>query len=246
MCRITGMWYHPESNRRVDVTVLNKMRDSVCYGGPDAGDSYVNDKHTLGLGHRRLSIIDLSSDANQPQRFENLYLIFNGEMYNYVEVKKELLQLNHVFKTKSDAEVLLHAWKEWGVDCLSRFRGMFAFAIWDDQHEELILCRDRVGVKPLYWYFKDDLFMFASELKAFHEHPQFDKSINHAALPGFLKRGYIQTPLSIYKFVYKLEPGSVLKLSRAGSIEKIKYWDIKKIYSQANIHQGSDELLTDR
>lgn len=243
MCRIAGIWYPEDHHRKIDTAILGRMRDVMCYGGPDAAGVFIDQENNLGLGHRRLSIIDLTEAANQPVHFENLHLIFNGELYNYKEIKDKLVSLQHVFKTNSDTEVILHAWKQWGVDCLQQFRGMFAFAIWDEKDEELILVRDRVGVKPLYWYQHDGLFMFASELKAFHEHPDFDKSINHAAIPGFLKTGYIKSPESIYKYAYKLEPGSVLKVFKKGPIKKIRYWDVKQIYSNAVPRKEDDTFL---
>ncbi|MFZ1678162.1 MAG: asparagine synthase (glutamine-hydrolyzing) [Saprospiraceae bacterium] len=246
MCRIAGLWDQRKNSQTIDEIVLNRMRDSLSYGGPDAANSYIDRHANLGLGHARLAIIDLSPDANQPFRIKNLHLVFNGEIYNYVEVRSELLQLGYSFNTNSDTEVFVDAWKQWGVECLHKFRGMFAFALWDDEKEELIIGRDRVGVKPMYWYLKDGLFMFASELKAFHEHHEFDKTINHASIPGFLKHGYIKAPLSIYKFAHKLEPGSVLKLSNSGNIEKIKYWDIHKIYTNTTINNETDSILIDQ
>jgi asparagine synthase (glutamine-hydrolysing) len=132
----------------------------------------------IGLGHRRLSIIDLSNAAGQPMQFENLYIIFNGEIYNYNEIRDELIAKGHVFTTHSDTEVILHAYKEWGNKCVDQFVGMFAFVIYDKAKQQLFCVRDRAGVKPFYWYFKNGLFLFASELKAFHEHPGFEKELN--------------------------------------------------------------------
>lgn len=227
----------------VDSNVLHRMRDSMTYGGPDASGLYVDQTNTLGLGHRRLAVIDLSPEANQPFSYKHFHLVYNGEIYNYQDVRAELVQSGHSFRTNSDTEVILHAWEQWGMASLEKFRGMFAMALWDEQEERLTLCRDRVGVKPLYWYKKNDLFMFASELKAFHQHPAFDKTINQASIPGFLKHGYIQHPMTIYQYAHKLEPGSVMTVSGSGAFEIKKYWSLKQIYNTVNLTTKSDTVL---
>jgi len=230
MCRITGFW---DTNNSTDYNieeVLASMRDCMTYGGPDNGGMYFDQDHNLTFGHRRLSIIDLSDAANQPLSWNDKHLVFNGECYNYQEVKEELKD-TFDFSTNSDTEVVLKAFHHWGASAMEKFRGMFAFAYWDPSIEELKLVRDRVGVKPMYWYAKDGLFMFASELKAFHHHPKFDKTIDQEAVSLYLQQGYIQAPHSIFKYVKKLEPGHILTVKKDFTIKSEKYWSAEDAYS---------------
>jgi asparagine synthase (glutamine-hydrolysing) len=226
MCRINGLF-----QENISESILLKMRDTLAYGGPDDAGMYINENKNIGLCQRRLSIIDLSAGGHQPKFYNNLAIVFNGEIYNYKEITKELEKLNYTFSSGSDTEVVLKAFECWGYDAVHKFRGMFAFAIWNSHTKKLLLCRDRVGVKPLYWYQKDDLFMFASELKAFHEHPAFDKTINHAAVSIFLQTGYIKSPYSIFKYAYKLEPGSFLEIDENREIKQWKYWSVREKYA---------------
>ena len=198
------------------------MTDVLSYGGPDA-DGYYTDGH-IALGHRRLSIIDLSDAGTQPMYWKQYVLIFNGEIYNYQEIREELLSLGEVFSSGSDTEVLLRGWSRWGSAVIDKCRGMFAFAIWDTEAQRLTLCRDRLGVKPLYYYYKDGLFMFASELKSFHQHPDFDKAIDHHAVVTFLRQEYIESPNSIFRWVKKVPPGHFLHFSKIKGIELASYW----------------------
>lgn len=230
MCRITGFW---DFNYRGDYDlekVALSMRDTLIHGGPDDAGLYVEPKRGLALAHRRLSILDLSPLGHQPMEFKNLVITYNGEIYNFKEIRAELEKEGYTFKSNSDTEVILKAFHRWGFDAVHKFRGMFAFAIWDKKEKNLILCRDRIGVKPLYWYYKDGLFMFASELKAFHKHPKFKKELDEKSLSLFLQYGYITSPYSIFKNTYKLEPGHFLVLYENRKLEKIKYWDVKEHY----------------
>ncbi len=244
MCRITGFW---DFNYRADYPLeqtLVAMRDVLQHGGPDSGGAYIHSDTPLALGHRRLSIIDLSSAGNQPMFWEHYALIFNGEIYNYKAIKKQLQSLGYTFDSDSDTEVLIKAYKQWGQDMVLHFRGMFAFAIWDNQTQKLTLCRDRVGVKPMFWYWKDGLFMFASELKAFHQHPKFDKTINQDAVSLYLQQGYIQYPHCIFEHAHKLETGAFLVLDAQQKIEIKKYWDVQEVYANTKVSQQSEgELL---
>ena len=213
---------------------MTLMRDALAYGGPDDAGNFIEKKSHLALGHRRLSILDLSSLGHQPMESENgnLWISYNGEAYNFKEIRQELEQKGHRFKSHSDTEIILAAYQEWGFECLKRLRGMWAFAIWDKNKEELILCRDRIGVKPLYWYHKNGLFMFASELKSFHQHPSFHKKLDEFSLALYFQYGYISAPHSIFKHTYKLEPGHFLVINKNQQIKKIKYWDIKDCFSR--------------
>jgi asparagine synthase (glutamine-hydrolysing) len=186
MCGINGFLDFNKQATREDLSAMNKV---LMHRGPDGKGSKIFEKgkFTLGLGHRRLSVIDLSNAGEQPMLFEEFAISYNGELYNYTEIKSELTILGHSFQGDSDTEVILHAFKEWGVECLNRFIGMFAFVLFDQKEEVLFCARDRTGIKPFFYYFNDGLFLFASELKAFHQLPQFKKRINHDALSLFLQ-----------------------------------------------------------
>jgi asparagine synthase (glutamine-hydrolysing) len=235
MCRINGIL----SKEEIDIPLLLKMRNCLSHGGPDDAGYYINDSKNVGLGHQRLSILDLSSAGHQPMHFKDLIITYNGEIYNFKEIINELEAYGYKFDSNSDTEVILKAFDYWGFDAVSRFRGMFAFAIWDSKNRKLLICRDRLGVKPLYWYYKDEVFMFASEIKAFHFHPKFDKTINQCAVSLFLQTGYIGSPSSIFNYVNKLEPGSFLEIDSHFNIKKWKYWDIKEIYDNVKINTDS-------
>lgn len=236
MCGITGF---ADFNKRTADDVLKKMTDIIQHRGPD-GDGHFTDKGAeaiTGLGHRRLSIIDLSNAAAQPMRYKELTLTFNGEMYNYNEIREQLLAKGHTFITHSDTEVILHAYEEWGADCVDQFVGMFAFVIYDRSRQQLFCIRDRAGVKPLYWYYHDGLFLFASELKSFHQHPDFKKELNTDAIASYIQLGYVPTPHCIFQHSHKLKPGHSLTLdlkSRKISIEK--YWDVLDSYNRPKLN----------
>lgn len=153
MCRIVGFWdLNFKGDYDIEKTTV-EMRDTLIHGGPDDAGVFVDVKNGLALGHRRLSILDLSPLGHQPMEFENLVVVYNGEIYNYLEIRKELEKYGYRFYSKSDTEVVLKAFHKWNFNCVHKFRGMWAFAILDKKEKRLILCRDRVGVKPLYWYF---------------------------------------------------------------------------------------------
>ena len=242
MCRLSGFWdfsnptYDPQA-------VLQKMRDSLQHGGPDYGGAFLDAETGLALGHRRLSIIDLSPAGNQPLYYKEKALIFNGEIYNYQEIRKELELLGRAFQTESDTEVLFQALEEWGEAAVNRFHGMFAFALWDKANKELLICRDRLGVKPLYYYYQDGLFLFASELKAFHQHPRFRKEISPAAVSLYLQQGYIPAPYCIFKACQKLKGGHFLKLNQKGELQTYPYWSLAERYAAAEIPDASESEL---
>ena len=242
MCRITGFFQRLYSPYKKE-EILCKMRDAMIHGGPDDAGEYFDTIDGIGLAQRRLSIIDLSEGGHQPMFFKDYVIVFNGEIYNYEEIRHELRKLGHDFSTSSDTEVILKAYDHWGYECVHQFRGMFAFAIWDKATKKLVLCRDRVGVKPLYWYHKDDLFMFSSELKAFHEHPAFDKTIDPQTVSLFLQTGYIKSPYCIFKFAHKMMPGSYLEIDSTGQIKTWKYWDVREKYLEAQPNNKSEKEL---
>ena len=176
MCGIVGI-VDPSKNTTSEI--LQIMTDTLHHRGPDdSGYKFVeNETYQLGIGHRRLSILDLSSHGHQPMTFEHLSIVYNGEVYNFQEIKTELKLFDYTFDSNSDTEVILKAFHKWGVESVHKFRGMFAFSIYDSQNEKIYIFRDRAGVKPLYYYYKNGLFLFASEVKAFYIHPKFKKSL---------------------------------------------------------------------
>ncbi|MEP6674232.1 MAG: asparagine synthase (glutamine-hydrolyzing) [Ferruginibacter sp.] len=245
MCGISGFI---DFNNRSSPDVLKISTDTLGHRGPDGSgyEFFQNDNCQVGLGHRRLAIIDLTDAGKQPMKYKQWYIVFNGEMYNYAEVKKELEDLGHRFISHSDTEVILHAWEQWGSKMISRFIGMFAFVIYDEAKKEMICFRDRAGVKPFYYYWQDGLFLFASELKAFHKHPDFKKEIEPLAVHQFMQYGYVLAPLSIFKHTFKIEPGHFLTLCiekevRDPVIEK--YWDIFDAYNKPKLVISEKEAL---
>lgn len=212
--------------------------------GPDGyGYDFTEHEHCqVGLGHRRLSIIDLSNAGAQPMHYKDLSIVFNGEIYNYAEITKELQDKGHTFRSHSDTEVILHAFEEWGPNMVSRFIGMFAFTLFDRRKQEVYCFRDRTGVKPFYYYWQDGLFLFGSELKCFHPHPGFKKEINPQALHQFFQYGYILAPLSIFKHTHKLMPGHYLCIDlKKADIKDETYWDVYDYYNKPKLDISYDE-----
>ncbi len=235
MCGISGF---VDFNKKTDKVILEKMNRIIAHRGPD-GEGYgiYNNEHAgVGLGHRRLSIIDLSEGGSQPQTFGSLHITFNGEIYNYAEIKKRLEDKGHQFKSHSDTEVILHAYQEWGHAALQQFIGMFAFVIFDEANNQLFACRDRAGVKPFFYYWKNGLFLFASELKAILQHPDFSKEINLDAAAAFMQFGYVPTPHCIFNDSYKLKPGYFLQLNlNTKEITTTQYWNVYDAYNKPTL-----------
>jgi len=193
-----------------------------------------------------LSILDLSNHGHQPMAYNHLTVVFNGEVYNFKEIRAELEKHSYTFNSHSDTEVILKAYHKWGIDAVYRFNGMFAIAIFDSQAQTLTLIRDRAGVKPLYWYQKDGLFMFASELKSFHEHPAFIKELNHDGLALFLQYGYIPQPHTIFNHTHKLQAGHSLTFHIKDSTCKLEmYWDVIDCYNQPKLHISEAEAMVE-
>jgi len=226
MCGLVGV-FDLRGGREIDQRLLCRMNDSQYHRGPDEGGLHV--EPGLGLGHRRLSIIDLSS-GHQPLFNEDgsVVVVFNGEIYNFQELMPELSRLGHVFRTRCDTEVIVHAWEEWGEACVERFRGMFAFALWDRNRQTVFLARDRLGVKPLFYSrLRDDTVIFGSELKALLAHPRLEREIDPLAIEDYCAFGYIPEPRTIFKRALKLPPGCTLTVRRGEELPEPKqYWDI--------------------
>ena len=232
MCGISGFI---DFKKTTTQNILEKMNRTMQHRGPDGEGygMYQNDIATVGLGHRRLSIIDLSEGGSQPQTFGRLHITFNGEIYNYAEIKAELEIKGHSFHSHSDTEVILHAYAEWGSKSLQKFIGMFALVIYDEANKQLFACRDRAGVKPFFYYWKNGLFLFASELKAIVQHPAFTKEINLAAAAAYMQYGYVPTPHCIFKDTHKLKPGHFLDFNITNRELNVKqYWNVYDAYNK--------------
>ena len=243
MCGITGIIYHDKS-RPIDPAVLKQMADAIAHRGPDDEGFYMD--NNVGLGFRRLSIIDLVT-GHQPMsnRADTVTIVFNGEIYNYREQRELLIKKGYQFETATDTEVILHLYEEYGVDCLQHLRGMFGFAIWDKKKQQLFCARDRFGIKPFYYYQDDQKFVFGSEIKAILKAGAIDKTISHTALDSYFAYGYITSDLSIYQRIKKLQPGHFLLWSCAQKpdIQIGKYWEVRlePDYSRS-IDQWKEEL----
>lgn len=226
MCGIVGI-FDLQGTSEIDRNVLSRMNESQFHRGPDEGGLHT--EPGLGFGHRRLSIIDLSS-GQQPMhsRDGNVVLTYNGEVYNFLELRQELEAMGYIFSTHCDTEVIVYAWQAWGEACVDRLRGMFAFAVWDRARQVLFLARDRLGVKPLYYAtLPDGQFIFGSELKALKQHPLLPKTIDPTAIEDYFGFGYIPDPKTIYQDVYKLEPGYCLTIQRGQqTLLPRQYWDV--------------------
>jgi len=226
MCGISGI-VDLNDQRVIDASVLRKMNAAIAHRGPD-GDGF-HFEPGVGFGHRRLSIIDLEG-GRQPlyNEDETVVVTYNGEIFNFLEVERELIARGHRFRTRCDTEVVVHAWEEWGEQCLQRFNGMFAFAVWDRTKQTLFIARDRLGVKPLYYAsLADGVLIFASELKALMAHPDLPRRIDPKAVEDYFTFGYVPDPKTIYRDVHKLEPGAYLKVSRrGGAVTPVRYWDV--------------------
>jgi asparagine synthase (glutamine-hydrolysing) len=227
MCGITGTIYL-DKNRKVEASVLKRMTDTIYHRGPDDEGTYI--QNNVGLGFRRLSIIDLST-GHQPIANDDssINIVFNGEIYNFLEQRELLIAKGYRFRTTTDTEVILRLYEEYGVDCLKYLRGMFAFAIWDNNKKQLFCARDRFGIKPFYYYTDKDKFVFGSEIKAILAAGDIDKSISYDALDSYFAFGYITSDLSVYKTIRKLQPSHYLLLSFKDkvTIDIQKYWEIK-------------------
>jgi asparagine synthase (glutamine-hydrolysing) len=248
MCGFAG--YIDFSGQQTPDEVLQKMTNSITHRGPDDFGTYAERMPNcfLGMGFRRLSIIDLSESGHQPMLLEDgsMAITFNGEVYNFAEIREELKALGHTFRSGSDTEVILKAFKSWGTSAVSRFIGMFSIALLDKTNQKFHLLRDRVGVKPLFYYYHNGLFLFGSELKAFHCHPGFKKEVDNAALLRFFQFGHVRNPLAIFKDTSKLTPGSCLTLDLTnGKISIAQYWDAYACFDAPKLKLDEKETIAE-
>jgi asparagine synthase (glutamine-hydrolysing) len=226
MCGIGGIFATRET-RPIDGSVLERMNQAQLHRGPDAGGTHL--EPGVGLAHRRLSIIDLSN-GQQPLFNEDgsVVVVYNGEIYNYPELTTELLKAGHRFRTHCDTEVIVHAWEEWGEACVERFRGMFAFAIWDRNRRTLFLARDRLGIKPLHYaLLRDGRLVFGSELKSLLVHSDLPREIDPRSIEDYFALGYVPEPRTIFRDVFKLPPGYTLTMRQGDRRPRLRqYWDV--------------------
>jgi asparagine synthase (glutamine-hydrolysing) len=222
------------------------MTETLRHRGPDDhGEEIIrNDNVQIAFGHSRLSIIDLSPLGHQPMHYENLSIVFNGEIYNYKEIKQKLTVLGHTFVSTSDTEVILHSFKQWGCECVKEFIGIFAFVIYENNTNKIYMFRDRVGAKPLYWYRNETTFMFASELKSFHKHPLFKKEIDFPALNLYMQYFCVPSPYCIFKNARKLNAGSYIILNiEDKQYKEIRYWNVKDFYERPKLKISYKEAI---
>jgi len=229
MCGFCGILNY-NKNRPVDLSLIVRMSGTLAHRGPDDAGNYV--AGPIGLGHRRLSIIDIKG-GHQPMKSggpESLQvLVYNGEIYNYLTLRRELKALGHTFTTASDTEVLLAAYRQWGRGCVERLRGMFAFAIWDEADKTLFLARDRMGIKPLYYYPGREAFVFASEVRAILASSLVPRDLEKSALDAFLTLGYTPCPGTLFKGILKLLPGHAMTAHADGKVETWAYWNFNRV-----------------
>lgn len=230
MCGIVGSLTFDGLSRAVTEEFIVRMRDTMTHRGPDGAGVWLSPDGQVGLGHRRLSIIDLSDAAAQPMCNEDgtVQLVFNGEIYNHADIRKEL-EATGAYRWKtdhSDTEVIVHAFEQWGIDCIQKFRGMFAIALWDVRRKELWLIRDRLGVKPVYYSIHHGRLNFASEIKALLQDPEQERKVNEEALLDYLSFLTTPAPDTLFAGIKKLSPGTWLKVSSDGTCTEHRYWDV--------------------
>ncbi len=247
MCGIFGIKF-VDSTRNVQEQLVVESTDLMKHRGPDDAGYWVSSG--IGLGHRRLSIIDLSPLGHQPMFNEDdaVGLVFNGEIYNYQELYKPLCDSGHVFRSKSDTEVIIHAFEEWGIDCVHKFNGMFAVGIWDDKDQSLWVVRDRLGIKPIYYFWDGEVFIFSSEIKPILKTGFVRPEMNETVLDAYFSVGYVPGPETMFKYIKKVRPGHFLHLKDGRLIEK-EYWDFADIaqiqLSDRQYEERLEELFCD-
>ncbi len=245
MCGIAGF---VDFNKKSNRTMLKKMTDVLHHRGPDdSGYTFIEHQYAnIGLGHRRLSILDLSRHGHQPMSFDSLEIVYNGEVYNFQEIREELKSFNYTFESDSDTEVILKAYHKWGIKAVDKFNGMFAIVFFDKKAHKLLLIRDRAGVKPCYYYHNKNLLMYASELKSLHKNSAFVKQINNDALGLYLQYGYIPQPHSIFEHTYKLRAGHYLEVDvKTQSVAEKKYWDVIDVYNKPKFEISDNEAIAE-
>ena len=244
MCGIVGIYNGTESLQNPE-SLLRRMLSSIQYRGPDESGIYINNQ--AALGSVRLSIIDIQTGQQPLSSADGKYwIVFNGEIFNYVELKTDLKRLGYSFRTESDTEVLLNAYLEYGSDCLNRLNGQFVFAIWNNENKELFLARDRVGIRPLFYTRINNNFIFGSEIKTLFEHPEVKAEIDPLAMSQIFTFWSTITPGTVFKNVFELAPGHFMKISRGKTIIK-PFWSLRfpvdrESYFKGSIDDAASEL----
>jgi len=224
MCGIAGALHF--NRAPVEADRIQAMTDVLTHRGPDDQGVYVF--RSMGLGHRRLAIIDLSPAGKQPMTNEDrtIWITFNGEIYNFMDMRQELERKGHRFQSATDTEVVIHAYEEWGIDCLKRLNGMFAFGLWDEGQQRLWLGRDRLGVKPLFYCHLPECLLFGSEIKALLTDPRIDRTVDYEALAYYLALNYMPAPYTLFARVRQLLPGHYLRVDISGQVQDVEYWEL--------------------
>lgn len=251
MCGLTGFWDFKAELSQIDISsIIREMSLEIEHRGPDSFGVWYDESAGIAFGHQRLAIVDLSPAGHQPMIScsDRSILVYNGEIFNTTELRRELEALGVVFKSASDTEVILEGCEYWGIEATcKRLLGMFAFALWDRRTRELTLVRDRLGIKPLYWGFQGNTLFFGSQLKSFNKHPDWKPEIDSEAQTAYFRTNYVPAPMSIYRRIYKLKPGCFLKINSKKNVEETCFWSLEKI-SQVSIEdpiQQLHELLKD-
>lgn len=237
MCGICGVFHNSAIAQDVDEKLLVAMSDTMVHRGPDDSGAYVNPSRRLGFGFRRLAIIDLSSAGHQPMSTPDgsVTIVFNGEIYNHTLLRRELESRGYRYRSRSDTETLLYCYQEYGLDFVHRLLGMFAIALWDESRQRLVLARDRIGIKPLYYAVRDGRFVFGSEIKALLRHASVVCEFNEAALEEYLMFLVPPAPTTLFRGILKLEPGHLMVVSSDGTLTKKAYWNPLPLGDQPTI-----------
>jgi len=249
MCGLTGFWdFNARRTKAEILPLIEKMSLQIAHRGPDSSGTWCDETLGLALGHQRLAIVDLSEAGHQPMFSHSgrLVIVYNGEVYNAMEIRETLVAQGCRFKGHSDTEVIVEACEKWGIEAAcQQLIGMFAFAVWDKEKKQLFLVRDRLGIKPLYWGFNQGVLFFGSQLKSFGVHPTWKPEINKEALVSYFRFNYIPTPLSIFKGIFKLSPGTILSIDPSKNISETQFWDLQKVVikGQKNLKQTKDAEL---
>ncbi len=243
MCGILGVFNYAGSKSLVSPEIIERMTDEIHHRGPDDGGVYISPDQRLGFGFRRLSIVDLSSAGHQPMSNADgsIWIVFNGEIYNHLDIRKDLEAKGYRYHSKTDTETILYAYQEYGIDFISKLYGMFGIAIWDAHKERLLLVRDRIGVKPIYYTIKDGALYFASEIKAIVKHPAISSEMNRQGLYDYLTFWTTPAGETLFKDIYKLEAGHYLTIDRNGDVREEKYWDLNHVTEEFSSSQFADE-----
>ncbi|CAN5680058.1 amidotransferase 1, exosortase A system-associated [soil metagenome] len=246
MCGICGVWEYGAASARIDIALVERMRDTMPHRGPDDAGAEILDDGRLGLGFRRLAIIDLSRAGNQPMRGcaeQSIWIVFNGEIYNHAELRKGLEQRGHQYASRTDTETILHLYEELGLDFVNELEGDFAIVLWDATRDQLLLVRDRIGVKPLYFHQQGGRLIFASEIKAILAHPSLTPQMDEDALYHYLSFLTTPAPQTLFRNIRKLPAGHMQVIDRQGNARLIQYWDALPPTTDTVTEDSSDAEL---